>query len=60
MVIDGMLLGYYGNLALVLSFLGEEIIGLFLVWQARHHWALAWKLAVISVTGVGIEGRGTH
>jgi hypothetical protein len=36
-------------------FLGEEIIDLFLLWQARHHWALAWKLGVIPVTGVDIE-----
>lgn len=54
-----MLLGCYRNLTYVLSLLVEEIIDLFLVWQARHHWALAWKLAVISITGVGIEGRGT-
>jgi hypothetical protein len=54
-----MLLGCYKNLAFVLSFLGEEIIDLFFVWQARHRWALAWQLAVISVIGVGIEGRGT-
>jgi hypothetical protein len=54
-----MLLGCYRNLAFVLFFLGEEIIDLFLVWQARHHWVLACKLAVISVTGVGIDGRGT-
>jgi hypothetical protein len=54
-----MLLGYYRNLAFVLFFLGEEIIDLFLVRQERHHWALACKLAVISVTGVGIDGRGT-
>jgi hypothetical protein len=42
----------------VFCFLGEEIIDLFLVWQARH-WALPWKFGVISVTGVGSEGRGT-
>jgi hypothetical protein len=50
----------YRNLAFVLSVLGEEIIDLFLVWQTRHHWALACKLSVISVTGVGIEGRGNN
>jgi len=57
MVIDDMLLGCYKNLAFVLCFLGEEITDLFFIWQARHHWALAWKLSVISITGVGIEGR---
>jgi len=51
--------GVFKNLAFVLSFLGEEIIDLFFIWQARHHWVLVWQLAVISLTGVGTEGRGT-
>jgi len=45
----------YRNLAFVLSFLGEEIIDIFLVWQTRHHWALACTRSVQKVSDLNFS-----